>query len=53
MVGRLYGEPAALPEPAVTELLERFDLVDAARRADKDLLGWDAAATGPRGGACR
>jgi len=39
MVGRLYGEPRAAAKQRGRELLERFDLVDAANRPAKTYSG--------------
>jgi ABC-2 type transport system ATP-binding protein len=39
MVGRLYGEPRALAKQRGHELLERFELLDAARRPTKTYSG--------------
>ncbi len=39
MVGRLYGRSRAAARVRATELLERFDLVDAARRPTKTYSG--------------
>jgi ABC-2 type transport system ATP-binding protein len=39
MVGRLYGNPRRLARARGEELLERFDLVDAARRPTKTYSG--------------
>jgi ABC-2 type transport system ATP-binding protein len=39
MVGRLYGSPRAAARARGEELLERFDLVDAAKRATKTYSG--------------
>jgi ABC-2 type transport system ATP-binding protein len=50
MVGRLYGMRRRNARARAGELLERFDLVDAAT-APRDLLGRHAAAAGPRGRA--
>ncbi len=47
MVGRLYGMPRAEAKRRGNELLERFDLLDAAGRADEDVLGRDASPARP------
>ena len=53
MVGRLYGERRAAAKRRGQELLERFDLTDAANRPTKTYSGRHAAPARPRGGAGR
>jgi ABC-2 type transport system ATP-binding protein len=53
MVGRLYGARRAAAKARGRELLERFDLVDAASRPAKDVLRGHAAPARPCGRAGR
>ena len=48
MVGRLYHLPGTRRGARAAELLERFELAEAAPPHREDLLGRDAAAAGPR-----
>ena len=47
MIARLYHLPAAKARRRADELLERFDLQDAANRTGEDLLGRHAASPRP------
>ena len=53
MVGRLYHLPKGEPRARAAELLERFDLADAADRLVPHLLGRHAPPPRPRRGAGR